>query len=151
GVSQALLEAVAWNRRLTMAEVLAEEYQLTLTPQAVPLYAQCGEDRYGNVDKMIARRVDYLPQALINHRDLVGAEGHALLDYVRWLNQRLAHFGGPDYQPTLHIDVYGCIGEVFDLDVARVATYLTQLERAAAPHKLQIEAVADFGDREAQA
>lgn len=151
GVSQALLAAVAWKYRRTMAEVLAWEYQVTLTPRAVPLYAQCGEDRYGNVDKMIARRVDFLPQALINHRDLVGASGEVLLDYVTWLNRRLAQFGGPDYLPTLHIDVYGCIGEIFGLDVARVARYLTELEKAASPYALQIEAVADFGAREAQA
>lgn len=151
GVSQALLSAVAWKSRLTPAEVLAREYEVPLIPRAVPLYAQCGEDRYGNVDKMIARRVDFLPQALINHRDLVGKNGQMLLDYVIWLNRRLSQFGGPDYRPTLHIDVYGCIGEVFGLDVPRVSKYLVQLEQAASPYALQIEAVADFGDRETQA
>ena len=151
GVSQALLSAVAWQRRLTMAEVLAQEYDMPLIPHAVPLYAQCGEDRYGNVDKMIARRVGFLPQALINHRDLVGDDGGVLLKYVAWLNGRLLQFGDSDYLPTLHIDVYGCIGEICGMDIVRIAKYLTQLERAASPYALQIEAVADFGEREAHA
>lgn len=151
GVTQALLSAVAWKDRSTMTEVLAREYRLPLIARAVPLYAQCGEDRYGNVDKMIARRVSFLPQALINHRDLVGADGEVLMKYVTWLSQRLAQFGGRGYLPTLHIDVYGCVGEVFDLNVARIAKYLTQLEQAALPYALQIEAVADFGDRQTQA
>jgi methylaspartate ammonia-lyase len=151
GLSQALLSAVAWKSRCTMAEILAHEYGLALIARPAPLYAQCGEDRYTNVDKMIARRVSFLPQALINHRDLVGDNGEVLLKYVTWLNQRLAQFGGPSYLPTLHIDVYGCVGEVLGMDIARTAKYLTRLEQAALPYALQIEAVADFGDRESQA
>jgi methylaspartate ammonia-lyase len=151
GISQALLAAVAWKNRSTMTEVLASEYQVPLIARAVPLYAQCGEDRYGNVDKMIARRVSFLPQALINHRDLVGDDGETLLKYVMWLSQRLTQFADASYRPTLHIDVYGCVGQVFDLDLASIAAYLTRLEQAASPYALQIEAVADFGDRETQA
>jgi methylaspartate ammonia-lyase len=68
GVSQALLDAVAKTHRVTMAEVIRDEYQTGVALRPVPVFAQSGDDRYDNVDKMILKGVDVLPHGLINSR-----------------------------------------------------------------------------------
>ena len=67
GVSQAVLAAVARARRITMAEVIRDEYDTGAPLLPVPLYAQTGDDRYGNAEKMIIKGVDVLPHGLINN------------------------------------------------------------------------------------
>ena len=61
GVSQAVLAAVARARRRTMAEVIRDEYDTGAPLLPVPLYAQTGDDRYGNAEKMIIKGVDVAP------------------------------------------------------------------------------------------
>jgi methylaspartate ammonia-lyase len=41
----------------------------------IPMFAQSGEDRYANVDKMIMKNVRALPHGLINSPQLVGKDG----------------------------------------------------------------------------
>ena len=105
GLSQALLAAVARNQGCSMAEVICKEYGFPVVVERVPIYCQSGEDRYGNVDKMILRRVDALPHGLINSPRLIGRDGVALSEYVVWVRDRILQLGGPDYRPWLHFDV----------------------------------------------
>ena len=58
GLTQALLHAVALSRRCTMAEVIQEEWDLTFPLAKIPVYAQSGDARQINVDKMILRGAD---------------------------------------------------------------------------------------------
>ncbi|HWJ02653.1 MAG TPA: methylaspartate ammonia-lyase, partial [Verrucomicrobiae bacterium] len=53
GVTQALLDAAAKVRKITMAEVVAEEYGTEIILEPVPVFAQSGDDRYINADKAI--------------------------------------------------------------------------------------------------
>ena len=55
GISQALLDAVAKSRAISMAEVIQDEYQTGIEINSVPLFVQSGDDRYNNVDKMIMK------------------------------------------------------------------------------------------------
>jgi methylaspartate ammonia-lyase len=118
----------------------------------VPIFAQSGDDRYLNVDKMILKGVDVLPHALINAVDgKLGRHGQDLLEYVGWLARRIQDLRPePTYQPDLHIDVYGTIGLIFDHDPARIADYLGSLEKAAGPFRLYLEGPVDMGERERQ-
>jgi methylaspartate ammonia-lyase len=68
GVSQALLRAIAHDRRKTMAEVICAEYALPMPVRRVPLYAQSGDARSANIDKMVLKGVDIIPHGLINSR-----------------------------------------------------------------------------------
>ncbi len=97
------------------------EWGLETRSGRVPVYAQCGEQRYENVDKMILREVDSLPHGLINHPSLVGPDGGALVEYVSWVRSRVLELRRrPDYTPVLHFDVYGVIGLVTEaLDAHR--------------------------------
>jgi methylaspartate ammonia-lyase len=152
GVSQALLDAVAKTHRVTMAEVIRDEYQTGVALRPVPVFAQSGDDRYDNVDKMILKGVDVLPHGLINSRRAkLGYRGELLADYVRWVRDRiLALRPDRDYQPLLHFDVYGTIGEAFAGDPARIADYLAELGEIADPFRLRVEHPLDAGSRDGQ-
>ncbi len=152
GLTQALLDAAALARNVTKAEVILDEYGLPLVAEPVPLFGQSGDDRYAAVDKMLLKGVDALPHGLINNvPDKLGHKGEKLEEYIRWLVARVEKLRTrPDYKPSLHIDVYGTIGLIFDQDAARVADYVAGLEKAAGPLDLYIEGPVDAGGKEAQ-
>jgi methylaspartate ammonia-lyase len=140
GLSQAFLDAVARARHKTMAEVVAQEYDLPLIAQPIAIFAQSGDQRHRNVDKMLLKRVDVLPHGLINNvRTKLGQNGELLLDLIRWIKARALHLAGEHYRPTLHFDVYGTIGLAFCGDTERMADYIGELEESASPWGLHIE------------
>jgi methylaspartate ammonia-lyase len=152
GVTQAVLDAVAISRRLTMAEVVRDEYRTGVELLPVPVFAQTGDDRYLNAEKMILRQVEVLPHGLINHVETkLGRRGELLEEYVRWLVARIAQLrtdGG--YVPRLHFDTYGTVGMAFGGDIEAVAGYLAGLGDIAAPHDLVVEHPIDAGSRAEQ-
>lgn len=152
GVSQALLDASAKANAISMCEVVCREWNLPLSSSPLSLFGQSGDDRYAAVDKMIVKKVDALPHGLINNiPHKLGEEGGKLLEYVSWLSQRIRSLrSSSDYHPVLHIDVYGTIGLIFENDPARIANYLVQLERRAAPFSLYIEGPTDAGSKSGQ-
>ncbi len=150
GVSQALLLAVAARRQLTAAEVLAHELGTDLPEDGIPIYVQCGEDRYNGVDKAILRRAPVLPHGLINHVELIGADGEVLLNYVDWIARRIERFGEEAYRPEIHIDTYGLIGKMFDHRADRIASYLNELGLRANPFELCVETPVLMASRAAQ-
>lgn len=79
-----------------------------------------------------------LPHALINNvEEKLGFKGEKLREYVRWLSDRiLSKRTSARYHPTLHIDVYGTIGLIFDMDPLRCAQYIASPKRSARPAAL---------------
>lgn len=152
GVSQALLHATSLVRGLTMAEIIQDEYDTGIDIAPVALFAQSGDDRYLNVDKMIVKEVGSLPHALINEvATKLGVDGSILLEYVAWLRDRvLALRTSESYSPHLHLDTYGTIGNAFGGDLELVAQYIGELAKAAAPFRLRLEHPIDAGSRDAQ-
>lgn len=151
GISQALLSAAAQGAGMTMAELIRDEYATGIRLTPVPLYAQSGDERYTNVDKMILKRVDALPHGLINDREhLVGPRGELLLEYVAWVRNRILHLADDDYVPTIHLDLYGTIGLAFDGSLPEIAGFLERLGRTAAPFPFRAEHPLDAGGRSEQ-
>lgn len=152
GITQALLDAVAKVRKVTMAEVIQADYNTGLEITKRPIFTQSGDDRYMNADKMIIKGADVLPHALINNvKEKLGEHGEILLDYVKWLRDRiLAKRVNPEYYPIFHIDVYGTIGAAFNCDTVKMADYIATLVEAAKPFKLRIEGPMDVEDRDKQ-
>lgn len=151
GITQALLNATANSKRITMAEVIREEYDIPEGEyKAVPIFTQSGDDRELNADKMIIKQADVLPHALINNVDTkLGRKGEILLAYIEWLRNRILKYRvSEDYSPIFHIDVYGTIGIAFDYDVDKMFNYLLECEKAAKPFRIRIEGPIDTGDRE---
>lgn len=152
GVSQACLDAVAKSQGKLMAQVIADEYGTTIANELIPIFSQSGDDRYQNADKMIIKGANVLPHALFNHvADKVGLKGEKIKDYISWLRERIiTHKPYESYMPTIHIDVYGTLGLVFDNDFEKIATYIGELEELAKPFVLRVEGPVDMGEKAAQ-
>ena len=152
GITQAILDAVAKAKKVTMAEIVRDEYKTGVEISRIPIFTQSGDDRYNSADKMIIKGVDVMPHALINNvEEKLGLKGEKLLDYVKWLSDRVLKLRAvDDYSPVFHIDVYGTIGIAFDNDITAMADYIATLEDAAKPYKLRIEGPMDVEHREKQ-
>jgi methylaspartate ammonia-lyase len=151
GVSQAVLGVVARGGRRTMAEVVRDEYATGAPLVPVPVYAQTGEDRYVNAEKMVLKGVDVLPHGLFNSLGVLGERGELLEEYLRWLVGRIGELRpGDGYRPRLHVDTYGTVGLAFGGDLGAVAGYLARLGEITAPFELAVEHPVDAGSREAQ-
>lgn len=152
GLTQALLDARARALHKLRCEVVADEYGLPLSAEPVRIFGQSGDNRYENVDKMILKQVDVLPHALINSiEDKLGCDGGKLKEYIRWLTRRIEQLRPrDDYQPALHIDVYGTVGLIFDNDYRRVADYLAGLQADAGSLALYIEGPIDLEEKQRQ-
>ena len=154
GVSQAILDAVAKATNRLMCEVVADEYGCTVSDSPIPIFTQSGDDRYLNADKMIIKGASVLPHALINNvHDKLGEHGEKLLEYVKWLRDRiLSKRTDESYNPVFHLDLYGTIGAAFgDFNFSAMADYIAKVEQAAKPFHVRIEGPMDCdSDRETQ-
>ncbi|WP_129598338.1 methylaspartate ammonia-lyase [Anaerophilus nitritogenes] len=152
GITQAILDATSKANKITMAEVIRNEYDTTKEWKRIPIFTQSGDDRYNNVDKMIIKGADVLPHALINHVETkLGNNGEKLKEYVVWLKNRIQQLRASEEDDfVLHIDVYGTIGIAFNNDTQKMTNYLGELEKAASPFKLRIEGPMDVENREGQ-
>lgn len=151
GITQAILVAVAHAKKKSMVEVIREEYNIKDLPlERIPILSQSGDERYLNVDKMILKEVDALPHALINNVDKkLGREGEILIEYLQWLKNRILKYRRHnDYNPVIHIDTYGTIGDAFNYDVQKMVAYIKNLEEIVSPFKLRIEGPVDASSRE---
>lgn len=150
GVSQAMLRASAHVRGMTMAEIVCAEFGLPVIARAIPLYAQSGDAREINVDKMILKRVDILPHGLINSKEKFGQGGARFLEFLEWVAKRVSAVGGDAYRPTLHFDVYGWVGHEFGLNPNDIADFIARAAHIARPFCFNVECPADFGSRARQ-
>ena len=152
GLTQALLDAVAKSRSITMAEVIQDEYQTGIEIAVVPMHTQSGDERYSNVDKMILKEAGVLPHGLINNLETkLGRDGEIFKQYVSWVRNRVLEIRkNPNYAPILQFDAYGTIGQAFDGDVEKCADYLVEVSKVAAPFLLRVEHVIDGKSVEGQ-
>ncbi len=153
GVTQAILDGVAKATKRLMCDVVADEYGCAVSEKMIPIFTQSGDNRYENADKMIMKRAQILPHALINNVDTkLGRDGKFLIEYVAWLRKRILELRIDEtYNPILHIDVYGTIGAAFGNDnYEEMANYIGKLAETAKPFALRIEGPMDVEDREGQ-
>jgi methylaspartate ammonia-lyase len=147
GLSQALLALAASVTHRPPARLLADLLDTELLGP-VPIYAQSGEERRRNTDKMILKHVDVIPHGLINSPAVFGAGGERLLEYAGWVQHRIAELGDEGYDPLLHFDVYGLLGAQTAGDVARMAHVCERLVEACGPHRVQLESPVYGADAE---
>jgi len=149
GITQSILDAVAKKNKLTMAEIICREYDTTPSNTIPPIFIQTGDDRYTGTDKGIMKGAEVLPHALIkNVEDEVGYQGEKLLEYAKWIKERIIRIGAKEYQPRIHLDLYGTIGKIFNKDIKKVVNYLEKLENAIKPYPLQLEMPVDMGSKD---
>ncbi|WP_316399412.1 methylaspartate ammonia-lyase [Bradyrhizobium sp. 33ap4] len=150
GLSQALLQATAHTYRCTMAEIICREFNLPVSERPVPLYAQSGDQRHINVDKMVLRRVDVLPHGLINSREKFGPKGETFLEFAKWVAKRVRILGGEEYIPALHFDVYGLVGSEIGLSPVDIGDFIARAADSVSPFQLSLESPVDYGSAKLQ-
>lgn len=152
GVTQACLDAVAKSRSLLMAEVISDEYGTNISETTIPIFSQSGDDRYLNADKMIMKEADVLPHALFNHpENKVGTNGQKVKEYLSWLRNRIISMRtDSNYNPVIHIDLYGTLSSIFNNDLDLIANYIGELEQITSPFLLRVEGPVDMGKKSAQ-
>jgi methylaspartate ammonia-lyase len=140
GVSQALLHAAALARKETMAETIAREYDCTLSQRPIPILASCHKDDPGQLDRVILKRVELLPHASFQIvSEHVGLQGEKLAAFVRRVAARCREIGDPDYNPRIHVDLYGTLGELFSMQVEPLVDYLARLRAETGSYGLLVE------------
>jgi methylaspartate ammonia-lyase len=140
GVSQALLHASALSRKLTMAEVIAQEYGSSISTAPIPILASCHKDDLGQLDRVILKGVELLPHATFQIvSEHVGTQGEKLAAFVRRVAARCKEIGAPDYNPRIHVDLYGTLGELFSMNIEPLAEYLGKLRQESGKYKLLVE------------
>jgi methylaspartate ammonia-lyase len=140
GLTQALLHATALSHKKTMAEVIASEYASTISKKPIPILASGHRDEWLQLDRIITKRVELLPHASFNVvKDHIGEKGEKLHEFVRRVAARVKEIGDADYKPTIHVDVYGTLGELFNMKIAPMVDYIGTLRDAAAPYALLVE------------
>jgi methylaspartate ammonia-lyase len=151
GITQALLHATALARRETMAEVIAREYGSTISKKPIPILASGHRDEWLQLDRIILKRVELLPHASFNVvKDHVGEKGEKLHAFVRRVAARVKEIGDADYKPTIHVDVYGTLGELFGMKLEPMVDYIGTLRDAAAPYALLVESPVIAATQQAQ-
>lgn len=150
GVSQALLKAVALARGRTVAEVIAEEWDLPQPGHLIPLHAQSAAS-HRSIDEMIIRQVASLGYDLApGPAAQPGRDAEELVQLVRWLRKRVEELGPDDYRPTIHLDVHGLLGRVYENNLGRILGHLYRLESHVQPYQLRLESPVIMSSREAQ-
>lgn len=151
-VSSALLEASAAVSNMSKASFLCNKFKLPKINKNIKYMIQGGSDWYNSVDKAIYHRVDALPHALLHSvEDDFGPAGEKLIDYGKWIKQRIAeHKVESDYNPIFHFDCYGTIGRAFRNNVEKISDYIAILENAISPFSLQLESPIEMQNKNDQ-
>ena len=140
GITQALLHAASLAHKQTMAEVISREYGSTISKRPIAILASGHKDDPTQLDRIILKRFELLPHASFTVvADHVGMQGEKLHAWLKMVATRIKTIGDPDYNPRLHADLYGTLGELFAMDVEAIANYIGTLREAAAPYELLIE------------
>ncbi len=139
GVSQALLHAAALARHEPMAATVAREYGSAVSETMIPMLGMCPTDQPASAEKMMIKGIEVLPHANFIAAADLGPDGAALLDYAGWLSRRVGELGAEGYRPSIHLDVYGGIGELFEMNLDAIAGFIGELAGRASPCPLLLE------------
>ena len=139
GITQALLHAAALSGRETMAEVIAREYDATISETPIAILASGHRDDPLQLDRTILKRPELLPHASFTTVEHIGRSGEKLHAFADTVATRLRQIGGDDYRPRIHLDIYGTLGELFANDIDKIAAYLATLVETTKPYGFIIE------------
>jgi methylaspartate ammonia-lyase len=101
------------------------------------ILASCHRNDHLQLGRMIMKQVALLPHASFVHVNDVGARGEKIFEYVKSVSQRIQERGDAGYQPRLHFDLYGTIGDAFR--DAEIPDFLAKVELAARLYDVLIE------------
>jgi methylaspartate ammonia-lyase len=136
-VSQALLSTGSYVVGMSPFQLIAKDLGLTPAKQPITLHGSSGANWDDTVDRMLARKIAYLPQGQFeNLESQIGQAGANLLKWLEDFKQRAARF---NYTPTLTLDFHGALDAIFDHSDAKIVDFIALMSQKAAPHTLHIE------------
>lgn len=144
-ISSALLDAVALSRRVTKAEVLADEWGMSPATEIPPLMAQSSNDWEYSLDKVIMRRIKAFHRSTRNQKVW---EEHP--EKLKWLRDRVVKYA-PDFQLDVQLDLNGFPGRLFDFDTDRIVASMVEMEAITHPLDIIFASPVEMPDRESQA
>jgi methylaspartate ammonia-lyase len=137
GVSQAMVSAAVLAAGKPYWQIFAEDLGYQNPTETIRLHGSCGGDWGDTVDRMLARRLEYLPQGQFEFLDRqIGTDGKSLELWVESFKERAKRFG---YLPTLTLDFHGALDELCNQNLERVADMIENIAKTAAPHPCHIE------------
>ena len=147
GISQALLNAVAMDRRLTLTEVIAEEFELPGPATAVALQMPINRGQTVHLSDRIAA-LGYKTGGSDPEKSL-GPDGERLQRFVRQLRESI-NTAEQQREITIHLDVGGGLGQLYEGDTGKILGALYGLEQAASPGMLRVQDPLITGDLDVQ-
>ena len=136
GLSQALLSAVSMVRGVTVAEIIAEEFDIPIPSTAVALQMPIKRgqrlqaiDQISSLAYAVGRR---------HFEESLGPNGERIQRFVRQLKESLVE-AGHTRPLTIHLDVAGGLGQIFDQDAGKILGALYGLEQAAGPFLIRVQ------------
>ncbi|VAW42944.1 hypothetical protein MNBD_CHLOROFLEXI01-4343 [hydrothermal vent metagenome] len=151
GLTVVLLQAVAQVNKLSIAALVAKEYELALPETAVPLQIPLNDDAIQTAQTILTTDVAALGYTTgkNEYKAALGAKGERLQRHIRQIAAWLPTVAD-DFQPALHLDLGGSLGNLFENDSGKLLGALYGLEHAAKPYQLQVQNSAWLDGREAQ-
>ena len=150
-VSQALLSAASRVSNELPYKLIASDLGLTPSTKPIPLHGSSGANFSDTVDRMLARKIPYLPQGQFEDiANQIGPNGLHLLDWIKNFKKRAARF---NYSPTLTLDFHGSLDQVFSGDDKAIAEFIAAMAKKSVPHPLHLESpivgktLQDHGER----
>jgi len=110
----------------TMAEIVGPRNTPATSPPTAAILASlpqggCSDDR-----RMILKRVECCRTPRSSRSSATSAQGESWSP-MRGITRRIRQIGDPDYRPSIHLDVYGTIGECSATTPPAIAHYLGEL------------------------
>ncbi|MFQ5400581.1 MAG: hypothetical protein ACE5E7_13410 [Anaerolineae bacterium] len=152
GVSQALAAALAQEQGVTLAELIAADYNLPRSPLPVPIHLELDGEEAVPEASLLTPKIGSLGYRIAgdNPQAQLGKSGERLQQFVRQLAAFITHAAPPSYRPTIHLDVAGGLGQLFDNDAGRILGALYGLEQAAKPYQVRVADPALLDEQETQ-
>jgi hypothetical protein len=157
GLQDALLAAVAYENKQTVAQTLAAEYGVTAfeTSFRPPIYLEVS-DAFASaalLDHTLSQFPDGIGYCLTGERTIeaIGREGQLLQRFVRQLTHRASLVSAePDYYPDFYLRLNGALGHLVQSDpvnrdaaiirnIGKVLGNVVGLQAAAGNHRLVLE------------
>ncbi len=140
GLTAALLPAVAAANRVSVAKLVAREYGLDLMETAVPLQIPLNDQTIQAAHTILTTHVASVGYTTgnQNHKATLGKNAERLQQHVRQIAAWLPSLN-LDFQPTIHLDLQGGFGNLFDNKSGKVLGAMYGLERAAKPYDLLMQ------------
>ncbi|GJM41848.1 MAG: hypothetical protein DHS20C20_21300 [Ardenticatenaceae bacterium] len=140
GLTAALLPAVAAANRVSVTKLVAQEYGVELEETAVPLQMPLNDQNVQAAQTILTAHVASVGYTTgkENHKAILGENGERLQQHVRQIAAWLPSLD-PSFQPTIHLDLRGGLGELFENNGGKVLGAIYGLEQATKPYTLLIQ------------